>query len=321
MKQLSPAAINSQFATDVSTGLQANPKYLKSKYFYDEKGDELFQKIMDLPEYYLTKCELEILEEHKDHILKILNPDQHFHFLDLGAGDAAKSKILLKYFLDRKVDFTYCPVDISSHAITKVTDKLEKELPSLAIKGISKEYLHAMEEFPASSPKVIFFLGSSIGNFSQEDSQQFLQEISLRMNKDDFFIIGFDLKKDPGLILDAYNDRAGVTRLFNLNLLVRINRELEGNLDVESYKHDPYYDEKSGEAISRLVSTRNQLIEISSIDLRVKIKKGESIHTEISRKYDLKQIESLAAASGFVVVENLMDSRRYFTDSVWKKIK
>src|SRR5690606_3077301 len=118
MKQLSPAAINNQFATDVSLGFQANPKYLKSKYFYDEKGDELFQKIMDLPEYYLTKCELEILEEHKDTILKILTPDQHFHFLDLGAGDAAKSKILLKYFLDREVDFTYCPVDISSHAIT-----------------------------------------------------------------------------------------------------------------------------------------------------------------------------------------------------------
>ena len=179
MKQLSPAAINNQFATDVSLGLQANPKYLKSKYFYDEKGDELFQKIMNLPEYYLTNCELEILDKHKDRIFRIIKPEQHFNFLDLGAGDAAKSKILLEYFLERGVDFTYCPVDISSNAIRKVTDKLKTELPRLRIKGISKQYLQAMEEFPAPSPKVIFFLGSSIGNFSQEDSQQFLQEISL----------------------------------------------------------------------------------------------------------------------------------------------
>ena len=135
------------------------------------------------------------------------------------------------------------------------------------------------------------------------------------MNKNDFFIIGFD----PKLILDAYNDRSGVTRLFNLNLLERINRELGGTLDVGAFEHDPYYDEETGEARSRLISTKDQLIEIPTIDLKVGIKNGEPIYTEISRKYDLKEIENLAATSGFEVVANLMDSRKYFTDSVWKK--
>lgn len=300
-------------------GLQATPKFLKSKYFYDKRGDELFQEIMELPEYYLTDCELEILELNKDKIIKIIAPKEHFQLLDLGAGDAAKTKILLKHFVQQKLDFTYCPVDISSHAIQEVSEKLKKEIPGLTIRGISKQYLQAMEQFPASTRKVIFFLGSSIGNFNYTESLQFLQEICVRMNGKDWLIIGFDLKKDPEVILKAYNDSSGVTRQFNLNLLRRINRELEGKLDVDSFEHAPYYDQESGEARSRLISTKDQLMEIPSLGLSLEIRKGESIHTEISRKYELQEIEELAKASGFEVVTNLMDSRNYFTDSVWRK--
>lgn len=319
MKTFSSAVTNSEFAKDVLNGLQATPKYLKSKYFYDQRGDELFQEIMKLPEYYLTDCELEILEQNKDRIIEIIGPKEHFHLLDLGAGDAAKTKILLKHFVEQKLDFTYCPVDISSHAIQEVSEKLRKEIPGLTIRGISKQYLQAMEQFPASTRKIILFLGSSIGNFNNMDSQKFLQEICLRMNENDWLIIGFDLKKDPEVILKAYNDSSGVTRQFNLNLLQRINRELEGRIDVDSFEHVPSYDQETGEARSRLVSTKDQLMEIPSLGLSIEIRKGESIHTEISKKYELQEIEGLATASGLEVVTHLMDSRNYFTDSVWRK--
>ncbi len=311
---------NIQFAKDVAEGLTTSPKYLNSKYFYDKNGDELFQKIMKTPEYYLTGSELEILENNKEKFLQLMYSGQDFNLVDLGAGDALKTQVLLKYFVNQNVKFTYVPIDISQNAIQKVTEQLRKEIPRLKMKGISKEYLQAIQSVKDEKRKVILFLGASIGNFNQQETLNFLRNISETMSTEDLLIIGFDLKKDPDVILAAYNDAAGVTKQFNLNLLERINRELGGDFKLESFEHSPHYDAEYGEARSALVSMIDQQVKIGSLDLKVAFKEGEPIHTEISRKYNLEDIKSLAAASGFEIVDNLLDSKEYFTDSVWRKI-
>ncbi len=311
---------NFQFAKDVAEGLITNPKYLNSKYFYDKNGDELFRKIMKLPEYYLTGSELEILENNKEKFLQLMYSGEDFNLLDLGAGDALKTQVLLKYFVNQNVNFTYVPVDISQNAIQKVTDHLSKEIPRLKIKGFSEEYLQAIESLSDQKRKIILFLGASIGNFSYSETINFLQQISSSIDKKDHLIIGFDLKKDPQVILEAYNDKAGVTKDFNLNLLHRINRELGADFDVNFFEHYPNYNAENGEARSALVSTKKQLVEIPALELSVRLKEGEHIHTEISRKYSLKEIQGLAEVTGFEIVENLMDSKKYFTDSIWRKI-
>lgn len=316
-----PSVQDVQFRKDVYEGLISSPKKLNSKYFYDKKGDELFQMIMKLPEYYLTNSELEILNNNKEKMLERIDPSKPFQLVDLGAGDALKTKILLKHFTTQEIDFTYIPVDISSNAIKKLTAEIKEEIPAVKIDGVSQEYLSALENLSIDQKKVILFLGASIGNFSKEETVIFLKNISKTMKKEDLFIIGFDLKKDPAVILAAYNDKAGVTKKFNLNLLERINREMGANFDIDQFEHLPVYSIESGEARSALISMTRQKIDISNIELSIELQAGEPIHTEISRKYSINEIKDLAEAAGFEVVENWMDSKNYFTDSLWRKVK
>ncbi|MDQ3192543.1 MAG: L-histidine N(alpha)-methyltransferase [Bacteroidota bacterium] len=309
---------NNEFKKDILIGLTAFPKYIDSKYFYDKRGDELFQQIMDLPEYYLTNCELEILQKYKEEILRIFNPTGHFNLIDLGAGDGFKTKILISHFLEQNLDYTYVPVDISSNAVESLKSDLEMEFDTIDVEGISKDYFSAIKELDNSSRKIILFLGANIGNFNRKKAESFFTELSKVVSKEDILIIGFDLKKNPDIILAAYNDKAGVTKDFNLNLLHRINQELGANFDVSLFEHSPQYDSITGEARSFLVSTISQEIKIPALDLVVSFYEGETIHSEISRKYDLQEIENLAISSGFKIIENLLDSKKYFTDSVWK---
>ncbi|MBZ9731622.1 L-histidine N(alpha)-methyltransferase [Salegentibacter sp. JZCK2] len=319
MAKLISPLINSEFAKDVVQGLTTNPKYLRSKYFYDYKGDQLFQQIMNLPEYYLTDSELEILENNKEKLLKIMDSGEDFNLIDLGAGDAFKTRILLKHYVNQSIKFTYVPVDISQNAIQRVTEELQHLIPDLKIEGISKEYLPALDSIPNGARKIILFLGASIGNFSPQETILFLKRINQTMHKEDLLTIGFDLKKDPDIILNAYNDKSGVTKEFNLNLLNRINTELGANFNLNSFEHSPRYDIEKGEARSALISKKNQMVEIPTLKISVSLKKGEPIHTEISRKFSLQDIKGLAEVSGYEIVENLMDSKNYFTDSIWKK--
>ncbi len=308
-----------EFEKDVYEGLRSSPKHLKSKYFYDSTGDEIFQEIMKLPEYYLTNSEFEILQTYKNKIGNLLEHLAPFLLVDLGAGDAKKTKVILQHFIDKEMDFTYVPVDISPDAIHNVTLTLAETLPDLAVSGISGDYMNALNSLPRDQNKVILFLGSSIGNFTKEETLGFLKGISLKMNPNDLLITGFDLKKDPEIILAAYNDRKGITAQFNLNLLRRINRELDANFDLSLFEHYPSYHQEEGEARSALVSLQEQQVFISALDLHIDLAGGEKIHTEISRKFDFEEIEDLARASGFRVMENLTDSKKYFTNSIWRK--
>ena len=309
----------SHFKSEVQRGMSSIPKYISSKYFYDKRGDELFQEIMKLPEYYLTNSEMEILEKNKNRILNIISPGANFDLIDLGAGDALKTKILLNFFLDQKADFTYIPVDISKDAIESLTEHFEKKVPELKVAGVSAEYIPALESLQTKKKKVILFLGASIGNFSYLETVDFLRDIHKTMHPGDILLIGFDLKKDHGTILAAYNDQSGITREFNYNLLHRVNRELGANFDTSNFEHVPAYNWETGEATSSLVSRIEQVVSIPALNMKVHFRKRESIHTEISRKYSLPEIAGLAATTGFELVENLYDDRNYFTDSVWRK--
>ena len=311
------------FASDVNEGLSSEPKYLSSKYFYDQKGDELFQEIMQLPGYYLTGCEYEIFESCKSQILDLIKKDEPFDLIEFGAGDGFKTKVLLKHFLDKKIDFKYMPVDISKNALNILRKDLASQLPHLNCQPLQGEYFKALEELNKidTNKKVILFLGSNIGNFSFGETNEFLSHLSELLNKGDKVIIGFDLKKDPAIIKNAYDDTMGVTRAFNLNLLNRINRELDGDFDLTAFKHVATYDPESGEAKSFLLSTRKQHVNLRKIGMTYYFDQWESIFTEVSQKYELKGIHEFANKNGFSVVENLFDCKHYYVDSVWEKSK
>ncbi len=216
--------MDKQFLKDVKSGLTSSPKSLSSKYFYDQAGDKLFQQIMALDEYYLTDCEYEIFTSHRASLLDCFESEcELFHLVEFGAGDALKTKVLLKYFLDQNVAFEYNPIDISANVLEKLAKDLKHNLPQLSVQPMNHEYFNAVEEMSNKSTckKVILFLGSNIGNFSEKEADVFFGRLAEVLQPGDQLLTGFDLKKDPEVILAAYNDSKGVTREFNLNLLRR----------------------------------------------------------------------------------------------------
>lgn len=311
------------FKNDVLEGLSSVPKFLSSKYFYDDKGSQIFQKIMDLPEYYLTDCELEIFENHKSDILAAIdNEHKAFDLIEFGAGDGYKTQVLISYLIKQGIRFRYLPVDISEESNTRLYRKLKGIYPSLEIHPVSADYFTALRQIRSTEypQRVILFLGSNIGNFNEQESINFFQEISDNLDKGDKMMTGFDLKKDISIILPAYNDSQGITSDFNLNLLHRINRELGADFNVKAFSHKPFYDEDEGTAKSFITSEKDQQVNIQALGKTIHFKKGESIFTEISQKYDLDMINHFANETGFTVSENFFDNRSYFVDSLWERV-
>ena len=310
------------FAQDVLLGLSSNPKTLSSKYFYDAKGDKLFQQIMALPEYYLTRKEYEILKSQHELILaSILSQDKPFNLVELGAGDGMKTKILLRYLTQLNIDFTYYPVDFSGSVLEELEESLLEELPELVVNPIQDTYRNSLKKqvWEDGRPNLILFMGANLGNFGVDEAKNIIDHLRIGTKKGDLVLIGFDLKKNPQTILEAYHDNVGVTREFNLNLLDRINRELDADFDRDSFVHWPTYDPVSGECRSYLVSLTAQQVAIGALNQTFDFKAFESIFTEISKKYSLLEIEHLASLGGFEVKENFMDSEGYFADVLWVK--
>ncbi|MBV6641211.1 MAG: L-histidine N(alpha)-methyltransferase, partial [Cyclobacteriaceae bacterium] len=204
----------SQFGHDVREGLTSKPKFLSSKYFYDKHGDELFRKIMELDEYYLTRAEFSIFRNQKKRIRELLTDNQPFRLIELGAGDGAKTMVLLEYFSRNIVDFTFCPIDISSNVLNILETRVRSQLPEVRIEPLAGDYFKILHDIKIENHQrnVVFFLGSNIGNFSQDLAVSFLKDVRKNLNSHDLMMIGFDLKKDPSIILNAYNDKKGVTR-------------------------------------------------------------------------------------------------------------
>lgn len=313
--------LKTAFARDVEAGLTAEKKYLMSRYFYDHSGDRIFQKIMRMPEYYLTDAELEIFTTQTREIIEAwaCHPDG-FDLVELGAGDGFKTKHLIKGLIAADKLFKYRPIDISSSVLDQLKENLE-HIDALEIDGISGEYFDALKHLNNQDgrQKIILFLGSNIGNLTPAEAADFLAQIGATMQNSDALMVGFDLKKDPRLVHAAYDDPHGFTRDFNLNLLKRINRELGGNFDVEKFQHAPYYNPHLGRAVSYLVSTCEQTVHLSELNTSIHFNAWEAIHMEISQKFDLPMIHALAEGSGLVVDQVFTDSRGYYVNALLKR--
>jgi dimethylhistidine N-methyltransferase len=313
---------SNDFAQDVQQGLSKKTKDIPCKYFYDEEGVDLFCNITELPEYYLTNCEYEILQTHKNEIVKAIGR-KNFNLVELGAGDGQKTKMLIKYFKESELDVTYIPIDISEDAIKNLIKDYNDDKIDVKIDGLVAEYFSGITWLAhnAKKPNLVLFLGSNIGNFNESEAELFLHRLRNAMNHGDFLLIGFDLKKEVSVLNKAYNDSKDITAQFNLNLLQRINRELGGNFKPGNFRYYGSFNERSGAVESYLVSKKNQTVHIKSLNKSYTFKKGESIHTENSYKFTEADIFHLANRAGFEILHNFTDSKGYFVDSLWQVIK
>ena len=308
---------NNDFADSVAHGLGAAEKNLSSRYFYDSRGGQIFQAIMSSQEYYLTRSETEIFATQAGVITQAFPADADL--VELGAGDGTKTEILLREMLATSKSFRYQPIDISSSSLSALCDRLSAELPGVQLLPTAGEYEAASSTLPPqSAPRVFMLLGSNIGNFAPPQAADFLHRIGAYMNAGDRLMIGVDLKKDPRVIRAAYNDSQGLTRDFNLNLLRRINRELGGGFDLETFEHYASYDPDSGACKSFLVSKNKQSVPIQALNRTVDFHAGECIFMEISQKYSRQGLAELASNAGFEVLEHFEDAQQYFCDQIWQ---
>lgn len=308
-----------QFLQDVLKGLQAKPKYLQSKYFYDKKGDEIFQRIMASDDYYLTDSEMEIFVTKKDKIADaVMGHIPHADVVEFGPGDATKSIYLIKELFSRNALKTYFPIDISENIIEVLAKKITAQIPGIQLHSLNGEYFEMLSQLKkhSSHKKLLLFLGANIGNFKFDETIPFCKKLHELLNPGDLVLIGFDLKKDPKKILAAYNDAAGLTTQFNLNLLSRINEELHSDIDVNSFEHYATYDPGTGACKSYLVCMKEQEIHLGNTTIH--FNKDETIFMEISQKYTVEQIDQLGQQCGFAHVGYFFDQQKYFTDVLWR---
>ncbi len=309
------------FKKDIYDGLKSKPKSLPSKYFYDEQGDLLFQKIMACEDYYLTKADNEIFSKQTIELAKALNTiNEPFDVLELGAGDATKSTYLLQEWQKSGANFTYFPIDISTSMIEYLEIEMPKRIPNLKIKGLSGEYLEQIREANQISKrrKVVLFLGSSIGNFELHEAHDFLRKLYDEIQVGDVVLVGFDLKKNPHQILKAYNDSEGITRDFNLNLLTRINRELGADFDITQFEHFPIYNPLTGACRSFLISQKQQKIQFPD-GTEINFEPFEAIDMELSQKFSVDDIDRIATRIGFKKQMYFYDSNGFYCNSIWVK--
>jgi L-histidine Nalpha-methyltransferase len=313
------------FAADVERGLAAQSKYVSPKYLYDEVGSQLFEQICLQPEYYLTRTEASILNKHAPVISKLVG--SNIEIIELGSGSSSKTAILLSYLSLQKKRIYYFPIDISSSILMESTRRLKSQFPNVSIIGIRSDYNLGIDKAAAAAAagckssernqeipdmKLVLFLGSSIGNFELIEARSLLGSVRKKLHTNDLLLVGFDLQKDESVLNAAYNDKAGITAKFNLNLLARINRELDGNLELGKFEHHAFYSREQQRMEMHLVSKTNQQLYIGALGKTFAIRKGESIHTENSYKYTLNQIAALADDCGFTLEKNFMDKNRWF---------
>lgn len=312
--------MTNDFARHVAEGLSRTPKTLSSMYFYDTQGSQLFQQIMALPEYYPTRAEYGVFAAQGATLVAALSPPEAtgpFSLVELGAGDGLKTKLLIKELLATGQDFSYVPVDISPSAIDGLRDSLKQEFPTLRVEPLVADYGAALAALATrAGRKAVLFLGSNIGNFDPVGRAAFLAQLAAPLAPADRLLVGFDLRKDPRRIRAAYDDAQGVTAAFNLNLLARLNRELEADFDLAHWQHYPEYDPTTGAMRSFLVSSRAQTVRIAALAQTFDFAAWETIHTENSFKFSPPQITQLAAGAGLRVASFFTDADGDFADVV-----
>jgi len=300
-------------ARDVAAGLAAVPKELPCRYFYDRQGSILFDEICRLPEYYLCRAERSILVEHAPEIASLL--PEEVTMVELGSGSAVKTRLLIEPLLARRGRLRYLPVDICSAVVEESSRQLLEHYPGLEITAVVAEYQEGLQRLrdEVEEPKVVLWLGSNIGNLHRQEAAAFLRGVRESLSPTDRLLIGIDLRKDRATLERAYDDAAGVTARFNLNLLARINRELGGHFDLQDFAHRANYLEAEGRVEMRLYCLRTHRVRIDRLQREIPFEAGEYIHTENSYKYSLEEIGELAAACGLRVERQWLDRDRCFT--------
>ena len=263
--------MNNPFAKDVISGLTSSSKYLPSKYFYDDAGSRIFQEIMNMPDYYLTNSEFEILSVQAKEIIDALNFKKPFNIVELGAGDGAKTFKLLEYLVNNDIEFYYVPIDISQGAMDALTAALSEKLPKLSIHPRVGDYFEILskENVETDIPSLLLFLGGNIGNYVKEDAINLLQLFNENMKKGDGLLLGVDIKKNPLTIHKAYFDKYGITKRFNINLLHRINKEFEGDFEIDDFDFFCNYNPDNGEVKSYIVSLKAQQVSLKKLGLTI----------------------------------------------------
>ncbi len=305
------------FGEDVKNGLTAPNKYLLPKYFYDGRGSQLFEMICSTDEYYVTRTETEILRKYSDDIACFSNGKTHL--IELGSGSSLKTEYLINSFLNSNKQLIYTPIDVSYFMINN-SKRLIGDYEDLYVCGIVSEYEGGLELASQifSKPKLIVFLGSSIGNFDLPQAKLFMRFISSKMDSDDGLLIGFDMKKDINVLNGAYNDKQGYTAEFNLNILRRINDELQGDFDLANFEHCSYFNETESRMEMHIVSSLDQEVSVETIDTTIHFTKGEKIHTENSYKFTEEMINDLSDFAGLKLARCWQDEKRYFSLCLFK---
>ena len=303
-----PDVVESEFAHDVVAGLSARPKRLSPKYFYDELGSQLFEEITRLPEYYPTRCELAILEKHAAEMAKFIPADAAL--IEFGSGSTRKARMLLKAAPSIAA---YVPVDISSEMLQQEAAELRRDYPRLTVLPVEADFTKPfrLPRGITMRPRVGFFPGSTIGNFEPHAAAAFLSHAATMLGADSTLIIGFDLVKDVSVLNAAYNDAAGVTARFNLNLLTRINRELGGNFDLDAFCHQAFYNTERRRIEMHLASRKRQKVRVAGRSFEFRA--GETIHTENSYKYTLESFGAMARGAGWTPGAAWTDPNGYFS--------
>ena len=304
--------IEKSFAEEISFSLSQNSKFINPKFFYDSKGSSLFESICLLPEYYPTRTELGILKNLESDLLPFL--DEQTKLVELGSGASVKTRVLIDIFTKLQTKTEYFPIDISE-ILTESSEQLLKDYDTLHITGIIDTYEGGLEFLKNYDEKknLIIFLGSSFGNFTPNNGKAFLKNIFSTMKSGDLFLIGLDLVKEKNILESAYNDSADITAQFNLNVLSRINDELDADFDLNNFSHYSIYNEIDQRIEMNLKSLVSQSVIISKSNLLLNLEKNELIHTEYSHKYQVNQIKKILCDAGFEIKKMWLDDKKYFS--------
>jgi dimethylhistidine N-methyltransferase len=322
--EIETGAATEDLADAVRSGLGHDNKTLPCRFFYDEEGSRIFEQICDLPEYYPTRTERQILADNADELAALF--EDPTVLVELGSGSATKTRLVIEAFLRRHGELRYVPVDISRSILEESALELLARYPALEVTAIAAEYHQGLRKLRASNfkhkfeRKLILWLGSSIGNFSPDAAESFLRRVHQSMAAGDRLLIGMDLRKEPGVLERAYDDSDGVTAKFNKNLLRRINRELGADFDLESFDHRSVWNDDDGRVEMHLQSKDEQVVAIEDLDMQIRFDKGETIHTECSYKYSLEQIEEMGARSGYRLERQWLDTGERFSVNLFAPI-
>ena len=299
-----------EIAADVRHGLTRFPKSLPPKLFYDKVGSELFEQITRLPEYYLTRTERAIFTKHAGEIIAAAG--QGISIIELGAGTAEKTRLLIAEALRRQLSLVYQPVDVSDAALKAARAQVRREFPRVEVEPVIADYTNGFRLDRTLGPQLVLWIGSSVGNFEQAEASAILRKLSRQMRSTDALLLGTDLAKPPEMLLPAYGDSQGITEQFNKNILGRINRELGGHFQLDQFRHVAIWNREASRMEIYLESFREQRVRIDALGLTIPFAPGERIHTENSYKYTPRMLNEMMNEGGFCLERTWTDERRWF---------